>query len=186
MEMDLVQRRTVGFGFSFTQDRKDFPCQGPGAVGQFCPVQDVQDLCEAPVFMMMQVIIPVFLCMSMFMFMFVSMLMYVAVISDRRRISEPIEVRHVMVMIFMGCVKLHQKITGIQAGLFDAADHHFKPCQRKGRQGLAQDRFISAQIQQRSDGHISADAAFAFKIKFLGHFCSGSFLMARRLIWVAR
>ena len=91
-----------------------------------------------------------------------------------------------MVMIFMGCVKLHQKITGIQAGLFDAADHHFKPCQRKGRQGLAQDRFISAQIQQRSDGHISADAAFAFKIKFLGHFCSGSFLMARRLIWVAR
>ena len=101
--------------------------------------------------------------------MFFLVLMAVAVMcfflrscrADRRR---AIEVGHIMVMIFMGCIQNDIEITARNAGFLDAGDLHHETVRGDGIQRAFQRLRVCAEVDHRCDEHISADAGGSFKV----------------------
>ena len=81
--------------------------------------------------------------------------------ADRRR---TIEVGHIMVMIFMGCIQNDIEITARNAGFLDAGDLHHETVRRDGIQRAFQHLRVCAEVDHRCDEHISADAGGSFKV----------------------
>ena len=81
--------------------------------------------------------------------------------ADRRR---AIEVGHIMVMIFMGCIQNDIEITARNAGFLDAGDLHHETVCRNGIQRAFQRLRVCAEVDHRCDEHISADAGGSFKV----------------------
>ena len=81
--------------------------------------------------------------------------------ADRRR---AIEVGHIMVMIFMGCIQNDIEITARNAGFLDAGDLHHETVRRNGIQRAFQHLRVCTEVDHRCDKHISADAGGSFKV----------------------
>ena len=81
--------------------------------------------------------------------------------ADRRR---AIEVGHIMVMIFMGCIQDDIEITARNAGFLDAGDLHHETVRGDGIQRAFQRLRVCAEVDHRCDEHISADAGGSFKV----------------------
>ena len=75
-----------------------------------------------------------------------------------------IEVGHIMVMIFMGCIQNDIEITARNAGFLDAGDLHHETVCRNGIQRAFQRLRVCAEVDHRCDEHISADAGGSFKV----------------------
>ena len=75
-----------------------------------------------------------------------------------------IEVGHIMVMIFMGCIQNDIEITARNAGFFDAGDLHHETVRRNGIQRAFQHLRVCTEVDHRCDKHISADAGGSFKV----------------------
>ena len=76
--------------------------------------------------MVMLMIMSVMMLVSMFMVMFVVMLMSMFMVMPVF-IFMSVQIRHIVVMIFMVAVKPHQKIAHVQPGLFYAGNLRGKP-----------------------------------------------------------
>ena len=81
--------------------------------------------------------------------------------ADRRR---AIEVGHIMVMIFMGCIQNDIEITARNAGFLDAGDLHHETVRGDGIQRAFQRLRVCPEVNHRCDEHISADAGGSFKV----------------------
>ena len=81
--------------------------------------------------------------------------------ADRRR---AIEVGHIMVMIFMGCIQNDIEITARNAGFLDAGDLHHETVRGDGIQRAFQRLRVCTEVDHRCDEHISADAGGSFKV----------------------
>ena len=81
-----------------------------------------------------------------------------------------IEVRHIMVMIFMGFIQNDIEITARNAGFLDAGNFHHEAVRRDGIQCAFQRFRICAEVDHRCDEHISADAGGSFKVQCFSHF----------------
>ena len=75
-----------------------------------------------------------------------------------------IEVGHIMVMIFMGCIQNDIEITARNAGFLDAGDLHHETVCGNGIQRAFQRLRVCAEVDHRCDEHISADAGGSFKV----------------------
>ncbi len=75
-----------------------------------------------------------------------------------------IEVGHIMVMIFMGCIQNDIEITARNAGFLDAGDLHHETVRGNGIQRAFQRLRVCAEVDHRCDEHISADAGRSFKV----------------------
>ena len=75
-----------------------------------------------------------------------------------------IEVGHIMVMIFMGCIQNDIEITARNAGFLDAGDLHHETVCGNGIQRAFQCLRVCAEVDHRCDEHISADAGGSFKV----------------------
>ena len=81
--------------------------------------------------------------------------------ADRRR---AIEVGHIMVMIFMGCIQNDIEITARNAGFLDAGDLHHETVRGDGIQRAFQRLRVCTEVDHRCNEHISADAGGSFKV----------------------
>ena len=81
--------------------------------------------------------------------------------ADRRR---AIEVGHIMVMIFMGCIQNDIEITARNAGFLDAGDLHHETVRGDGIQRAFQCLRVCTEVDHRCNEHISADAGGSFKV----------------------
>ena len=81
--------------------------------------------------------------------------------ADRRR---AIEVRHIMVMILMGCIQNDIEITARNAGFLDAGDLHHEAVRGNGIQRAFQRLRVCTEVDHRCDEHISADTGGSFKV----------------------
>ncbi len=77
---------------------------------------------------------------------------------------QAIEVGHIMVMIFMGCIQNDIEITARNAGFLDAGDLHHETVRGDGIQRAFQCLRVCAEVDHRCDEHISADAGGSFKV----------------------
>lgn len=75
-----------------------------------------------------------------------------------------IEVGHIMVMIFMGCIQNDIEITARNAGFLDAGDFHHETVRGDGIQRAFQRLRICTEVDHRCNEHISADAGGSFKV----------------------
>ena len=75
-----------------------------------------------------------------------------------------IEVGHIMVMIFMGCIQNDIEITARNAGFLDAGDLHHETVRGDGIQRAFQRLRVCAEVDHRCNEHISADAGGSFKV----------------------
>ena len=75
-----------------------------------------------------------------------------------------IEVGHIMVMIFMGCIQNDIEITACNAGFLDAGDLHHETVRGDGIQRAFQRLRVCAEVDHRCDEHISANAGGSFKV----------------------
>ena len=75
-----------------------------------------------------------------------------------------IEVGHIMVMIFMGCIQNDIEITARNAGFLDAGNLHHETVRGDGIQRAFQRLRVCAEVDHRCDEHISADAGGSFKV----------------------
>ena len=75
-----------------------------------------------------------------------------------------IEVGHIMVMIFMGCIQNDIEITARNAGFLDAGDLHHETVRGDGIQRAFQRFGVCTEVDHRCDEHISADAGGSFKV----------------------
>ena len=75
-----------------------------------------------------------------------------------------IEVRHIMVMIFMGFIQNDIEITACNAGFLDAGNLHHEAVRGDGIQRAFQRLRVCAEVDHRCDEHISADAGGSFKV----------------------
>ena len=75
-----------------------------------------------------------------------------------------IEVGHIMVMIFMGCIQNDIEITARNAGFLDAGDFHHETVRGDGIQRAFQCLRVCAEVDHRCNEHISADAGGSFKV----------------------
>ena len=75
-----------------------------------------------------------------------------------------IEVGHIMVMIFMGCIQNDIEITARNAGFLDAGDLHHETVRGDGIQRAFQRLRVCTEVDHRCDEHISADAGGSFKV----------------------
>ena len=81
--------------------------------------------------------------------------------ADRRL---AIEVGHIMVMIFMGCIQNDIEITARNAGFLDAGDLHHETVRGDGIQRAFQCLRVCTEVDHRCNEHISADAGGSFKV----------------------
>ena len=81
--------------------------------------------------------------------------------ADRRR---AIEVGHIMVVIFMGCIQNDIEITARNAGFLDAGDLHHETVRGDGIQRAFQRLRVCTEVDHRCDEHISANAGGSFKV----------------------
>ena len=75
-----------------------------------------------------------------------------------------IEVGHIMVIIFMGCIQNDIEITARNAGFLDAGDLHHETVRGDGIQRAFQCLRVCTEVDHRCDEHISADAGGSFKV----------------------
>ena len=75
-----------------------------------------------------------------------------------------IEVGHIMVMIFMGCIQNDIEITARNAGFLDAGDLHHETVRGDGIQRAFQRLRVCTEVDHRCDKHISANAGGSFKV----------------------
>ena len=75
-----------------------------------------------------------------------------------------IEVGHIMVMIFMGCIQNDIEITARNAGFLDAGDLHHETVRGDGIQRAFQRLRVRTEVDHRCDEHISANAGGSFKV----------------------
>ena len=108
----------------------------------------------------------VFMAMAMMRFLFLAPMAVVHFFlrSCRADRCRAIEVGHIMVMIFMGCIQNNIEITARNAGFLDAGDLHHETVRGNGIQRAFQRLRVCAEVDHRCDEHISADAGGSFKV----------------------
>ena len=75
-----------------------------------------------------------------------------------------IEVRHIMIMIFMGFIQNDIEITARNAGFLDAGNFHHEAVRGDGIQRAFQRFGVCAEVDHRCNKHISADTGGSFKV----------------------
>ena len=79
--------------------------------------------------------------------------------------------RHVVVMVLVLLVEHHVKVARDNPSHGPAAHADLEPGNRKRRQRLAQTTLVAPKVEQRSDQHVSRDAATALQIEGPAHPC---------------
>ena len=93
-----------------------------------------------------------------------------------------VEVGHVVIVVFVGGVEFHVKITGVNSRNGSAADGDSVAVQRQAVEHLLEDFAVGTEIEHRADSHVPGNAGAAFKIKLLCHKCP-SFRLEYRLLY---
>ena len=75
-----------------------------------------------------------------------------------------IEVRHIMVMIFMSFIQNDIEITARNAGFLDTGNLHHEAVRGDGIQRAFQRFGVCAEVDHRCNEHISADTGGSFKV----------------------
>ncbi len=75
-----------------------------------------------------------------------------------------IEVRHIMIMIFMGFIQNDIEITARNAGFLDTGNLHHEAVRGDGIQRAFQRFGVCAEVDHRCNEHISADTGGSFKV----------------------
>ena len=101
--------------------------------------------------------------MRFFFLMAVAMMLFL-LRSCRADRCRAIEVGHIMVMIFMGCIQNDIEITARNAGFLDAGDLHHETVRGDGIQRAFQCLRVCTEVDHRCNEHISADAGGSFKV----------------------
>jgi hypothetical protein len=175
MEMHLILRHAVSFCFCRRQNPEDAGCSLFCAFRQICMFDDVKDLGKSSVFMSVSAVhmmclfrmsSPVCMgtlsCMSspvcvgtlsMHMEMFL-----------RMHVLMPVQIFHIVIMILMGLIQHHIKITHVKSRFLHPADHRMKSVHRKTLKRPFKRLLIRSQIQKRRHRHIAADSALTFQI----------------------
>ena len=94
-----------------------------------------------------------------------------------------VQVCHIMVVVFMGCIQQDVKAAAVNARFLYSGDFDIKTRCGNRPERLFQCFPVCAQIQQGCRKHIAGNPGVGFQIKFLFH--PYIFLSARRLICVA-
>ena len=130
------------------------------------------------VVMVMVVVMMVIMVMVMFVMVMVIVVMVI--------VQMPIQVLHVMVMAVMLLIEDHIKIAAVDAGFLHSFDLDPKAAAGDPFENAAQLLLVRAQVQERRNGHISADPCTAFQVQnFFSAHRSDCPPQARRLICVA-
>ena len=136
------------------------------------------------VMVMMIVVMVVMMIVAMVMMMIVVMVAAVTVVLPVLQMT--VQILHVVVMAIVRFIEYHIKVTAVNAGLFHSADRDPEASAGYPGEDAAQFIFVRTQIQERRDGHISADPRPAFQIQnFLFAHLDSLPPQARRLICVA-
>ena len=101
--------------------------------------------------------------MRFFFLMAVAMMLFL-LRSCRADRCRAIEVGHIMVMIFMGCIQNDIEITARNAGFLDAGDLHHETVRGDGIQRAFQCLRVCTEVDHRCNEHISADAGGSSKV----------------------
>ena len=80
-----------------------------------------------------------------------------------------VEPGHVMVVVLVRGIEANVKVAGVQPALPHAGHGHVKAVGGQRRERLAQVLLARAEVEQRRDGHVSADAGTAVKVEGLAH-----------------
>ena len=106
----------------------------------------------------------VFMAMAVMRFFFLVAVMRFFLRSCRADRCRAIEVRHIMVMIFMGFIQNDIEITARNAGFLDTGNLHHEAVRGDGIQRAFQRFGVCAEVDHRRDEHISADTGGSFKV----------------------
>ena len=79
------------------------------------------------------------------------------------------QIRHVVIVVFMRGVKQHREIARVESRLLHARDARLKPRKRQACQRRREHFLARTQIEQRTHRHVAADARCAFQIQRLAH-----------------
>ena len=156
MEMNMFNWFTMHLGLSFRNDPEDPERYGQCMLRQVSGSEDLLNIRQISSMMVMMML----MLMTVFIVM---MLMLVAVFRN----TVGMQIRHIMIMILMLCVKHDVKVTCIQRRFLHSADHNLRAFQMKTVQRMQQDILIRTQIQQSCHCHISADSAHAVQYQRL-------------------
>ena len=147
VKMDFLHRAAVGFGFGLGDDLKDFFRQIARRGGDVRMVDDVENVGQMAVFVRVMIVA-----------MVVIVIVVVVVV-----------VVMVMIVVMFRARQPHVEIQPRNAVGRFAFD---RPVEfPRGQAGQSGFQLFDArpQIQQSRDGHVAADAAFAFQIQIFGH-----------------
>ncbi len=106
----------------------------------------------------------VLVAMAVMRFFFLVAVMRFLLRSCRADRCRAIEVRHIMVMIFMGFIQNDIEITARNAGFLDTGNLHHEAVRGDGIQRAFQRFGVCAEVDHRCDEHISADTGGSFKV----------------------
>ena len=118
----------------------------------------------------MVMIVVVFMIVIMVMIMIVIMMMVVIMMLMpvvMPLFKVPVQICHVVIMPVVHFIEDHIKITAVYTGLLHSSDRNLKTAARDPREDAPELLLIRAQIQERRNGHISADPCSAFQIQNL-------------------
>jgi hypothetical protein len=128
------------------------------------------------VIMMMAVIMVVVVLMLMVVMVAVTVLMFmlvavvvimavVVMIVVMSVLQMPVQVCHIVVMPVVLFIKDHVKIAAVDAGFLHSFDLDPKAAAGDPFENAAQLLLVRAQVQERRNGHISADPCTAFQVQ---------------------
>ena len=117
--------------------------------------------------MVMVVIVVMIMMMVMVVVMIMVMIMVVVMIVVMPLFKVPVQICHVVIVPVVHFIEDHIKITAVYTGLLHSSDRNLKTAARDPREDAPELLLIRAQIQERRNGHISADPCSAFQIQNL-------------------
>ena len=145
-----------------------------GALAHGRGVDDRADVRERAVLVMMMVRVCVIVfrrvlvivCVLVCVFVIVLVCVPVLVIAG---VEVAVEPGHVVVMVLVRGIEANVKVAGVQPALPHTGHGYVKAVGGQRRERLAQALLACAEVEQRRDGHVSADAGTAVKVEGLAH-----------------
>ena len=78
---------------------------------------------------------------------------------DAVAVEVPVEVVHVVVVVLVGVVEHDVKVAGVDGAAGPATDAHLKATEAEAGERIAHALLARAEVEQRTDDHVSRDAA---------------------------
>ena len=183
VEMHLLHGNSMRPGFRLREDPEDPERQRSRAFRHLKPADDLPDLGHPRVVVMVimivvmvavvlvlmvvmvVVVMTVLVVVTVLMFMIVIMMMAVVVMIVVMSVLQmPVQVCHIVVVPVVLFIKDHVKIAAVDAGFLHPSDLDPKAAAGDPFENTAQLLLVRAQVQERRNGHISADPCAAFQV----------------------